>query len=188
MNGTNYEVPHCGAFSTPHSHPSWAQIFTSGSCFQISLAWIPPLMWETMFLNHIAQLAILSMSFIARKKYTFCLNSYGWFRADRFVRSFWDILALGQIKGLVGEWFSPILATQRPQRQCETWKSVCHASWNLLRIIIQVQTIHSKMKLAKYINFHYVTKGRSLPKPLNSLINKIPMRHWFSISILSVVD
>ena len=26
MNGTNYEVPHCGAFSTPHSHPSWAQI------------------------------------------------------------------------------------------------------------------------------------------------------------------
>ena len=35
MNGTNYEVPHCGAFSTPHSHPSWAQIFVSGSCFQI---------------------------------------------------------------------------------------------------------------------------------------------------------
>ena len=34
MNGTNYEVPHCGAFSTPHSHPSWAQIFASGSCFQ----------------------------------------------------------------------------------------------------------------------------------------------------------
>ena len=29
MNGTNYEVPHCGAFSTPHSHPSWAQIFAS---------------------------------------------------------------------------------------------------------------------------------------------------------------
>ena len=27
MNGTNYEVPHCAAFSTPHSHPSWAQIF-----------------------------------------------------------------------------------------------------------------------------------------------------------------
>ena len=43
-NGTNYEVPHCGAFSTPHSHPSWAQIFASGSCFQIPLAWIPPLM------------------------------------------------------------------------------------------------------------------------------------------------
>ena len=34
MNGTNYEVPHCGAFSTTHSHPSWAQIFASGSCFQ----------------------------------------------------------------------------------------------------------------------------------------------------------
>ena len=27
MNSTNYEVPHCWAFSTPHSHPSWAQIF-----------------------------------------------------------------------------------------------------------------------------------------------------------------
>ena len=35
MNSTNYEVPHCEAFSTPHSRPSWAQIFTSGSCFQI---------------------------------------------------------------------------------------------------------------------------------------------------------
>ena len=40
MNGTNYKVPHCGAFSTPHSHPSWAQIFASGSCFQIPLACI----------------------------------------------------------------------------------------------------------------------------------------------------
>ena len=48
MNGKNYEVPHCGAFSTPHSHPSWAQIFASGSCFQIPLACIPPLMEETM--------------------------------------------------------------------------------------------------------------------------------------------
>ena len=27
MNDTNYEVPHCGAFSTPYSHPSWAYIF-----------------------------------------------------------------------------------------------------------------------------------------------------------------
>ena len=35
MNGTNYEIPHCGAFSPPHSHPSCAQIFASGSCFQI---------------------------------------------------------------------------------------------------------------------------------------------------------
>ena len=34
----------CGAFSTPHFHPSWAQIFASGSCFQIPLACIPPLM------------------------------------------------------------------------------------------------------------------------------------------------
>ena len=60
MNGTNYEVPHSpfkinklkgnqcknnnknshGAFSTPHSHPSWVQIFASGYCFQILLAWI----------------------------------------------------------------------------------------------------------------------------------------------------
>ena len=23
MNGTNYEVPHCEVFFTPHSHPSW---------------------------------------------------------------------------------------------------------------------------------------------------------------------
>ena len=41
MNGTNYEVPHCGAFFSPHSHPSWVQIFASESCFQIPLAWIP---------------------------------------------------------------------------------------------------------------------------------------------------
>ena len=44
MNSTNYEVSHCGAFSTPHSHPSWAQIFASGACFQTNLAFIPPLM------------------------------------------------------------------------------------------------------------------------------------------------
>ena len=30
--------------SPPHSLPFWAQIFASGSCFQIPLAWIPPLM------------------------------------------------------------------------------------------------------------------------------------------------
>ena len=36
MNSTNYEVPHCGAFSTPHSHPPWVQMFVSGSCFQIT--------------------------------------------------------------------------------------------------------------------------------------------------------
>ena len=30
MNGTNYEVLHCGAFSTPHSHLSWVQIFALG--------------------------------------------------------------------------------------------------------------------------------------------------------------
>ena len=33
MNGTNYEVPHCGAFSATHSHTSWAQIFALGSWF-----------------------------------------------------------------------------------------------------------------------------------------------------------
>ena len=43
MNGTNYEVPRCRAYVTPHSHPSWAQIFASGPCFQIPLAHIPPL-------------------------------------------------------------------------------------------------------------------------------------------------
>jgi hypothetical protein len=37
-------VPHCGAFSTPHFHLSWAQIFASGSCFQITLACVLPLM------------------------------------------------------------------------------------------------------------------------------------------------
>ena len=29
---------------TPHTHPSWAKILTSGSCFQITLACVPPLM------------------------------------------------------------------------------------------------------------------------------------------------
>ena len=55
MNSTNYDVPHCGAFSTPHSHPSWAQIFSPGSCFQIPLAFILRL----MFHNHIAPLTSL---------------------------------------------------------------------------------------------------------------------------------
>ena len=38
MNGTNYKVPDYEVFSTPHSHPSWAQIFASGFSFQILLA------------------------------------------------------------------------------------------------------------------------------------------------------
>ena len=38
LYSTIYEVPHCEAFFTPHSHPSWAQIFASGSCFQIPQA------------------------------------------------------------------------------------------------------------------------------------------------------
>ena len=46
MNGTNYEVPHCEAFSTRHSHPSRAQIFASGTCYQIPLAWIRGPVWR----------------------------------------------------------------------------------------------------------------------------------------------
>ena len=37
-NVTNYEVSHCEAFSTPHPHPFWVQIFASGPCSQIPLA------------------------------------------------------------------------------------------------------------------------------------------------------
>ena len=33
-----------GIFSTPHSHLFCSQIFASGSCFQILVTWIPPLM------------------------------------------------------------------------------------------------------------------------------------------------
>ena len=42
MNGTTYEVPHCGA----HSHP----------VFKMPLAYIPPLISEIMLHKHIAQL------------------------------------------------------------------------------------------------------------------------------------
>ena len=31
MNGINYDVPHCGAYSTPHFHISWAQIVVTKS-------------------------------------------------------------------------------------------------------------------------------------------------------------
>ena len=48
VKGINCEVPHCGAFSTPHSHPFWVQIYTSSS-FQIPLACFPPLMWHFKF-------------------------------------------------------------------------------------------------------------------------------------------
>ena len=51
------QTPHCEAFPTPHSHPFWAQIFASESCFQIPLACVLPLLQETMFHSHIAQLA-----------------------------------------------------------------------------------------------------------------------------------
>jgi hypothetical protein len=40
---TNYEVPHCGVFSSPHSHLPWVQVFASGFCFQILSACIPSL-------------------------------------------------------------------------------------------------------------------------------------------------
>ena len=53
MNNTNYEVPDCGAFSTPHPYPYWAQIFASGSFLQIPLAYVLPLMHETVLHNHI---------------------------------------------------------------------------------------------------------------------------------------
>ena len=43
VNGTNYEVSHRGAFSTSHSHPSWAQIFASGSCFRNTFSLHSPL-------------------------------------------------------------------------------------------------------------------------------------------------
>jgi hypothetical protein len=35
------EVLHCGAFSTPHTQPSWAQILASVSCGQILFASLP---------------------------------------------------------------------------------------------------------------------------------------------------
>ena len=44
-----------GTFSIRRSHPSWAQIFASGSSFLIPLALIPPIMLHF----HIAQMAIL---------------------------------------------------------------------------------------------------------------------------------
>ena len=46
------------------SHPVWTEIFTSGSWFQICLAFSPSLMWEIMLHNHIAQLAILLFTVI----------------------------------------------------------------------------------------------------------------------------
>ena len=42
-------IGHCKAFSTPYSHPPWTQEFASASCFHILLAWIPPLMLNTIF-------------------------------------------------------------------------------------------------------------------------------------------
>ena len=85
MNGTNYEVPHCGAFSTPHSHPSWAQIFASGSCFQIPLAWID-ISYSVNYLSRIQNcynethfkyaLRVLKYLYLTRDlKLTYCKNN-----------------------------------------------------------------------------------------------------------------
>ena len=63
MNGTNHVVPHCEAFPILHSHPSSAQILTSGSYFKILLAWFPPLIKENTFHNPIAQKTILSFKY-----------------------------------------------------------------------------------------------------------------------------
>ena len=49
VNDTEYEVPYYEAFYIPHSHPFWAQIFASGSCFQISLACVLLLLQEIIF-------------------------------------------------------------------------------------------------------------------------------------------
>ena len=59
MNFINYEVPRYEAFSTPHSHSFCAQILASGSGFQISLVFVPPIMQDIKIYNHIAQLSIL---------------------------------------------------------------------------------------------------------------------------------
>ena len=69
MNGTNYEVPHCGAFLTPHSHPSWVQIFASGSCFQIPLACILTLTQVERRKKYFNRLALLMMLHGCRKIY-----------------------------------------------------------------------------------------------------------------------
>ena len=55
--GEWYKIWSSSLWSLLHSPftSSWAQTFSSGSYFQIPLAWIPPLMQETMFHSHIAQ-------------------------------------------------------------------------------------------------------------------------------------
>ena len=42
--GVQFEVTHCKSFFIPHSHPFWAEIFASGSCFQIPVSFISTLM------------------------------------------------------------------------------------------------------------------------------------------------
>jgi hypothetical protein len=73
VNGTNYEVPHYEALSTPHSHTSWAQIFASGSFFQMPLAFFPPLMYEHsshpyITVGNIMILHILIFKFLERSR------------------------------------------------------------------------------------------------------------------------
>ena len=38
MNGTNYEVPHYGVLSIPHSHPSWPKYSPQDPVFKITLS------------------------------------------------------------------------------------------------------------------------------------------------------
>ena len=79
MNGTNYEVPHCGVFSIAHSHPPWVQIFASGYCFQIPLACVPPLRennWEQKFLMF--SQSTNCFIFIPRFRHVICGLSYKW--------------------------------------------------------------------------------------------------------------
>ena len=61
VNGTNYEVPHCGAFFTPHSHPSWIQISyvpcTSQNCSPMGNRTSIP--FKAAFLEHMPKNASL---------------------------------------------------------------------------------------------------------------------------------
>ena len=39
MNVTNYEVAHCGAFSIPHSHPTWVKMLKALLLSSILATW-----------------------------------------------------------------------------------------------------------------------------------------------------
>ena len=63
MNGTNYEVPHCGAFSTPHSHPSWAQIFALDLSIKILKVFLPSLI-VTKYLANVNLLDLVTLTIL----------------------------------------------------------------------------------------------------------------------------